>query len=68
MVVQVDALEGVPSDEPHVVVVVDGEAREPPLVGMVARERAPGLGVAGAAADDAEQGCGARAGGGWWTA
>ena len=66
VVVQVDALEGVPSDEPHVVVVVDGEAGEPPLVGMVvARGRARSR-CRGRARGRCRAGLPVRGGGGWW--
>ena len=58
VVVQVDALVGVPADEPRVVPGVGAEADEPALVAIVAGERAPRVGVTRQAVDDLEQAIG----------
>ena len=60
VVVQVDALVRVPTDQPRVVPGVGAEADEPALVAVVAGEGAPRVGVTRQAVDDLEQTIGSK--------
>jgi hypothetical protein len=55
VVVQVDAPERVPTDEPHVVVALARDAQVPTLRGIVLHEREPAVRVAAEAARDAQE-------------
>jgi hypothetical protein len=55
VVVELHALEGVPTDQPHVVVVGEHDAFEPPLVRTVLDACEPVVAIGGERADDAEE-------------